>query len=468
MRHRRLLLLALGVLFLGTPALPSAVAGSAEVARIDQLLRAAYPADEPGAVVLVVQDGQVLLRQGYGMANLELGVPLRPEMVFRVGSITKQFTAMAILKLAEQGKLALDDDITKFLPDYPTHGARITLDHLLTHTSGIPNYVFLPEWVRTLRDDRTPAQLVDVFKDQPAEFAPGAKWVYSNSGYALLGVVVEKVTGKSYCDELAETLFTPLGMSHTACDVTTAIVPNRVSGYEGTPGHYRNTGYISMTEPYAAGALVSTVDDLARWDRALASGTLLRRDLLDRMFTSSHLNDGRETRYGYGYAVWTYAGHRVLDHAGGVNGFVGEILRMPDDHLLVVLLSNSLEHTPRHDFLAFQIATLVLGLPPGAPRSVDPARLDRYAGAYRIDGQTAAIVTHEGDQLFFQRLPGPRSATVPLAGDEFLLGGNLDRLRFTADPSGKVTGLVFEHHYGGPETAVRANEPLPGAAARVP
>jgi D-alanyl-D-alanine carboxypeptidase len=472
----RPLLILLVLLLLGVPTLPCRAAAGADrlvqpspIARIDQLLRATYPADEPGAVVLVVKDGQVLLRQGYGMANLELWVPLRPEMVFRLGSITKQFTAVAILKLVEQGKLALDDEVTQYLPDYPTHGARITIDQLLAHTAGLPNYIFLPEWVRTLREDRTPTQLVDLFKDLPADFAPGTKWVYSNSGYVLLGAILEKVTGRSYADGLAANLFTPLGLSHTAYDTAAAIVPNRVSGYEGTAGHYRNTGYISMTEPYAAGALVSTVDDLARWDRALAAGTLLRPDLLDRMFTSGHLADGRPTGYGYGYAVWTYAGHRVLDHAGGVNGFVGEILRLPDDHLLVVLLSNNMEHTPRHDRLAFEIATLVMGLPPGVPRSVEPALLDRYAGVYRIDERTTAVVTHEGDGLFFQRLPGgARTATVPAAGGEFLLGDNLDRLRFTADPSGKVTGLVVEHHYGGPEPAVLTHAgdrgtPRPGA-----
>src|SRR5262249_5905916 len=155
--------------------------------------------------------------------------------------------------------------------------------------------------------------------------------------------------------------------------------------------------------------------------------------------------------YGYGFAVWTYAGHRVLDHAGGVNGFVGELLRLPDDRLLVVLLSNNMEHLPRHDFLAFQIATLLLGQPPGEPRSVDPALLARYAGVYRIADQATAVVPREGDRLYFQRLPGgERGAAVPAAGGEFLVGGNLDRLRFTADPSGKVTGLVLERHYGGP------------------
>ncbi|HEV7517681.1 MAG TPA: serine hydrolase domain-containing protein, partial [Thermoanaerobaculia bacterium] len=290
-------------------------------AQIDQLLAKTDPAAEPGAAVLVEKDGKVLLRKGYGMANLELGVPIAPEMVFRLGSITKQFTALAILKLAEQGKLALADDLTQYLPDFPTHGQKITLEHLLTHTSGIKSYTSLPEWRKTIRQDLTPQQVVDFFKNEPADFAPGEKWLYDNSGYFLLGMVLEKVTGKAYGDWLAETIFTPLGMTHTSYGADAPIVPGRAAGYEGEPGYYRNAGYLSMTQPYAAGALLSTVDDLALWERALFSGTLVKKDLFDRMVTPYRLKSGKSTGYGYGLALWSFEGHRVIEHGGGINGF---------------------------------------------------------------------------------------------------------------------------------------------------
>jgi D-alanyl-D-alanine carboxypeptidase len=252
--------------------------------RLDALLARSYPVAEPGAAVLVEREGKVVLRKGYGLASLELGVPIRPEMVFRIGSITKQFTAMAILELAGQGKLALDDDITRFLPGYPTHGQRITIENLLTHTSGIKNYTDLAEWRKGEFHGLSLFQLIDRFKDQPADFAPGEKWLYDNSGYVLLGAIVEKVTGQPYAAWLAEHVTGPLKMTHTVDAEEDPIVPGRVPGYEGPPGHYRNALH---SEHFADGALLSSVDDLALWDRALAAGTLVRQDLLERMFTPS-------------------------------------------------------------------------------------------------------------------------------------------------------------------------------------
>ena len=175
----------------------------------------AYPAAGPGAAVIVVQDGKPVLRKGYGLAEVELGVPIRPDMVFRVGSVTKEFTSACILMLSEQGRLKLDDDITKYLPDYPSGGRKITIEQLLTHTSGIHSYTDMPSWGKRMREDWTLAELVDFFENEPFDFAPGAKWHYDNSGYVLLGVILEKVTGKKYADVVADMIFRPLGMKQT-------------------------------------------------------------------------------------------------------------------------------------------------------------------------------------------------------------------------------------------------------------
>src|SRR5436305_8019244 len=188
---------------------------SALAAYADLLLAAAYPADQPGAAALVVKDGQVVLRKGYGMANLELGVPAAPEDVFEIGSVTKQFTAAAILLLQERGLLRVEDEITKHLPDYPTHGERITIENLLSHTSGIPSYTSLPEWFPRVREDMSPAALIALFKDKPLDFKPGTRWSYSNSGYIVLGALIEKVSGKSYERFLTEELLQKLGLRHT-------------------------------------------------------------------------------------------------------------------------------------------------------------------------------------------------------------------------------------------------------------
>jgi D-alanyl-D-alanine carboxypeptidase len=466
------LFLLLGLLGL-TPALPATAAtpspkpnDAALVAQIDQLLQKTYPAAEPGAAVLVERDGQVVLRKAYGMANLELGVPLGPEMVFRLGSITKQFTATMILKLAEEGKLALDDEVTKYLPDFPTHGQKITLEHLLTHTSGIKSYTSLAQWRKVLREDLTPQQVVDLFKDEPADFAPGEKWLYDNSGYFLLGMVIEKVTGKTYANALAETLFLPLGLTHTAYGDDSAVVPGRAAGYEGSPGHYQNASYLSMTQPYAAGSLVSTVDDLARWEHALFSGTLLRKDFFARMTTPYRLKSGKPTGYGYGLAVWSFEGHRVIEHGGGINGFSTDLLAFPDDRIVVAVLSNNPGREPSPELVAIEVASLLVGRPltDRKPVAVDPAVLDRYVGVYRIDSETTRAVTREGSRLFTQRLPGgERTEIFPLSPTDFYYAGTLDHLHFQTEGSGsavQVKGMTKESR-GVSEDAARTHDPLP-------
>jgi D-alanyl-D-alanine carboxypeptidase len=425
--------------------------------RLDALLARSYPADEPGAAVLVEKDGQVLLRKGYGMASLELGVPIRPEMVFKIGSLTKQLTAFAILKLAQEGKLSLDDEIPRFLPGYPTHGRRITIENLLTHTSGIPNYTALPDWQKGAFHGFTPAELLDRVKDLPLDFAPGEKWLYDNSGYLLLGQILEKLTGKDYAAWLAENVFTPLGMTHTTAALDPPIVPGRVAGYEGASGHFRNALH---TGGGADGGLLSSIDDLALWERALGSGKLLRRDLLDRMLTPYRLRDGRSTNYGYGWELWSYEGHRVAEHDGILNGFKSEVMRMPEDRLLIVILSNHLDHAPPPASLAIEMAALAIGRPLAERKTVPlpPAALDRYVGVYQLDAATARAVTREGDRLYSQRTGSPKLEILPAGGDEFFYRETLDRLRFQRDAQGRITGMVLDRRYGGEEVAVRTGE----------
>jgi D-alanyl-D-alanine carboxypeptidase len=273
---------------------------STQAREIDTLLRQTYQPDEPGAAVIVVGDGSVILRGGYGMANLELGVAIEPDMVFRLGSVTKQFTAVVILMLLEEGKLRLDDDITRFLPDYPTHGHRLTVEHLLTHTSGVKEHLDMPEWQRLVHTDVTLSELIDVFKDQPMTFAPGAQWEYCNSGYLLLGAIIEHVTGETYEDVLQRRIFRPLGMDQTSYDHTDRIVPGRVPGYELGATGFQNASYLSLSHPHAAGAIMSSVDDLALWDAALSTERLLKRETLQHAWTSARLNDGTATGYGFG------------------------------------------------------------------------------------------------------------------------------------------------------------------------
>jgi D-alanyl-D-alanine carboxypeptidase len=395
-----------------TPRPAAAGAGAAvpvdQAARaIDALMAAAYPADQPGAVIIVSRNGRVLLRKAYGMASVELGVPMQPEHVFALASISKQFTAAAILKLAEEGRLSLDDDITRFLPDYPTHGARVTIEHLLTHTSGLSGLSETSD-LRAVATQESP--LVDVLgdwvKDLPPDAAPGERWAYSNWGYALLGSIVERASGMTYAAYLEQRIFAPAGLTETFYGDRRRVIPLRVPGYE-----MQGTRLVNITQPRSriflpggAASLVSTVDDLARWDEALRGERVLSKASLDRMFTSYRLKDGTLTNYGYGWDLGAYAGHRVQEHAGGTTGFLSYIVRMPDDGVFVAILSNRSFAAPPMQAMAHRAAALALGTPIAEPPAValTGADLDRIVGTYRGSDVGTFIVTREGPAAFAQ------------------------------------------------------------------
>ena len=217
--------------------------------RLDATLSDTFKADAPGAAVIVVHDGKPVFRKGYGLANLETKTPMRPDMVFQIGSVTKQFTSTAVLILAERGKLSFEDDISLYFPNYPNKGAKITIEHLLTHTSGIKSYTEDPKWPALWREDLTPAQIIDLTKDLPLEFAPGTKFNYNNTAYTMLGVIIEKASGLPYADFLRRNLFEPMGMSHTLYGSLTQIIPNRAAGYTRGADGWENAPYLSLTQP---------------------------------------------------------------------------------------------------------------------------------------------------------------------------------------------------------------------------
>jgi CubicO group peptidase (beta-lactamase class C family) len=430
---------------------------------MDSLLSASFRPDEPGAAVIVVRGGELLLRKGYGMADLERRLPVDPGMVFRIGSVTKQFTSTAILMLAEEGKLRLDDPITKFLPNYPTHGQTITVEHLLTHTSGIKSYTEMSEWLGLWRKDMPLDSLIALFKDQPAVFAPGEKWAYDNSGYVLLGAVIEKASGRPYADFVRDRIFVPLGMTRTRYDTTESIVPDRVPGYQQDVGGWRNAAYLSMTQPYAAGSLISTVDDLAKWDAALYTERLVKRASLERAWTPSKLNDGTPTGYGYGWNISVVQGHSSLEHEGGINGFLCSTLRLPEDHVYVAVLTNREAPQPPTDRLAVQLAAIAIGKPIVEPRPValSRAQLDALVGVYRVDDKQQRLITRTADTLFFQRSGSVKRALSARSPTEFYFKGSFNSLTFVVDSTGRVAAMKAHLRYGPVEVATKTDEPLP-------
>ncbi|MGA9342213.1 MAG: serine hydrolase, partial [Rhodanobacteraceae bacterium] len=395
--------------------------------------------------------------------NLELRVPIRPDMVFRLGSMTKQFTAVGILMLVQERKIALDDDITKFLPGYPTHGDKITVENLLTHTSGIKNYTDMPSWLKLWRKDFTVAELIDLFKNEPMQFKPGEKWEYSNSGYIVLGAIIEKVSGQSYADFIRQRIFEPLGMKHSYYGDYETIIPGRVSGYEVRGDGFVNTAYLSMTQPYAAGSLLSSVDDLALWDAALYTDKLVPQALLRKAWTPYALKNGSSTGYGYGWVIWNYKGHRVIEHEGGINGFSTAGIRMPDDHVYVAVLSNCPGLMPGPDELAMKLAALAIGEPETEPVAIKlpDETLQRYVGVYRIDADSTRVVRREGDHLVTQRTGGARNAAWPLSPTEFFYKETPAHIHFEVDANGRAVAMVMDRHYGGDERALKISSELP-------
>jgi CubicO group peptidase (beta-lactamase class C family) len=431
------------------------------LSEIDALLQAAYQPNEPGAAIIAVCQGQPVFRKGYGLANLEHGIPITPDTVFRLASITKQFTAVATLMLVEQGLLALDDPITRFWPDYPTHAHTITVEHLLTHTSGIRSYTDMPEWPPLWRKDFQVQELIDFFKYQPMQFAPGTRWAYNNSGYHLLGAIIEQLSGLSYEAFMRQRIFEPLGMRQSCYDQPARIIPKRAAGYQKGEHGYSNAEYLSMTQPYAAGALASTVDDLAIWDRALADGKLLQQATLERAWTPYRLADGSLTNYGYGWHISTWQGLPTMEHSGGIHGFATYALRMPSEQAFVAVLSNNPGATS-NELLALKVAALLIGQPyrEPAPIALPSHELARYAGVYHSAAVGETTIVCENDRLLLQEAGSPGIALVPVASNTFYPQMMpLDRLVFTLDAAGVVKTLEWRGRSGPPIVSERIDTP---------
>ena len=431
--------------------------------KIDEWLKAIYPADEPGATVLVAQGQEVLFRDAYGMANLELGVPLRSEMVLRLGSITKQFTAASIMMLAEEGKLEVSDPIAKHLPDYPSHGHNITIEHLLNHTSGIFSYTGIPGYMtQEIRKDLTTQELVDVFKNLPMDFAPGDRWRYNNSGYVLLGTIIEAVSGKSYDEFVEERIFKPLGMTNSHYGGG-KLISGRVSGYAGRSGNYSNASFLSMTQPQAAGSLLANVDDLLRWNSALVLGDVISRASYQQMTQKTRLNDGEVVDYGFGFGLRKIRGKSSVEHGGGIYGFSTFALWIPEEQIYASVLTNIPGRQPSPGVVAKKLAAYAMGnpYPEFEAQTLPAATLQRYQGVYELDEEQLILSVEDG-KLYLQ--PGGRAKReISVANQTTLFFPNsLNYFEIILDSSGEVSGMkMYQDGQPGDEIARRTSTELP-------
>jgi len=436
-------------LALTLPLAPAPAGAQRIAAAVDSIVAGALKGGRvAGLSVAVVRGRDTLVLKGYGRADIELDVPTPPGAVYEVGSVTKQFTAAAILKLVEQGKLGLDDELTKYLPSFPVGGRHVTLRHLLAHTSGLRSYTALPVMRNLLARRLPPDSILAVVASAPWDFEPGQVMVYNNSGFVLLGYIIEKVSGKSYADYLRENIFAPAGMVDTRYCDEDAIIPRRVRGYAAGRQGLGHPMYIAMEWPFSAGGLCSTAGDLVAWTRALHGGRVLGPAAYAEMIAPSTLADGTRLRYAKGLAVDTVLGHRAYFHGGAIPGFLAQVEYFPDDTLSVVVLANTMGPVAPAE-IARAIDVLLLGSPPPV-KSVPPrGPLAGYVGEYRGPGEEGEVVgrvaTDSAGALTLRIGDDALPPLLPLGGDRFRQGDNL--FTFVRE-HGRVVALRADRRFG--------------------
>ncbi len=397
-----LLLLASGMF--GAPVCASPVTDAEIAQRAQQLLEEKTTTTGPGAAVLIARGDKILFRSARGLANIELGVQLAPDQVFHIASVTKVFTAALVLKLAEAGKLSLDDQLSVYLPDIPNAG-QVTLRQLLSHTGGLSDRGQPNPQPGFRRRDTDTATLISEIGARPLNFAPGTSQAYSNAGYIVLGAVIEKVTGKPWHDALREQLLQPLGLSHTQYGAVSDLIPGRVSGYTSNRGSYivNNSDYISMSIPASAGALVSTVDDLHLWMRALSRGVAISAGSFSQMIAPPELPGASPADpYGLGVYLWQVRGETVIGHTGQINGFASVVGIVPSHDIVIVALANDDGFDARTFGRRLAAIALERPYPTVVAKPISPADLRAFSGSYQ-DGAVVRTLSVRDGKLYAQR-----------------------------------------------------------------
>ena len=408
---------------------------------IDAILSEKYKSDQPGATALIAKDGKVIYRNAFGMANLELGVPMKPENVFEIGSITKQFTAVSILMLQEQGKLKVTDPLSKYMADYPEQGKNVSIHQLLNHTSGIKSYTSMPSFMSRAREDMTPIELIDVFKNEPMDFEPGSEYAYNNSAYIILGHIIEVVSGKSYAEFIEENIFDKLGMKNSYYGSHSKIIKNRAYGYQPIDGGYRNADYLSLTLPYAAGSIMSCVDDLLLWSQAIHNNTLIGEKSKKLAFTEGKTTQGSRIYYGYGWSIDEINGTPTIEHGGGIFGYTTYGVYVPSENLYAIVLTNTNGNNPTD--VTVEIASHALGKPykSVAKTSVSEKEMKQWVGAYSFDNDVNRFITFKNGTLYSQREGSEDLPLLALGNNEFQFEGSFTKYLFAKENGKRVANF---------------------------
>lgn len=404
---------------------------------LDQYMQAQADIRGFSGTILVMKQNKVLLEKGYGLADREWNIANTAETKFRIGSVTKQFTAACILQLIEAGKISLDDKLSKFYPDFPK-GDSVTIHMLLNHTSGIASYTDGRDFTAVATQTLSRDSMIGFFKNKPYNFSPGTKWTYNNSGYFLLGCIIEKVSGLTYTNYLQKNIFDKLEMKNSGVDKLDSVLAMRARGYSRAGKKTVNADYISMDWPFSAGVLFSTVSDLYKWDRALYGTKILSKESLQKMFTPGKSN------YGYGVLIDSLEKHPRIWHNGGIPGFSTNFTRFINDDICTVVFSNNESNV---DFVAIALANILFDMPVEIPYvhkevKINPAILDRYVGKYS-SGLTIEVIKKDG-KLYRHRDGIPDIELKPESETKFFYADETDRqLEFEVDATGKVTKIWF-------------------------
>ncbi|HXE55777.1 MAG TPA: serine hydrolase [Tepidisphaeraceae bacterium] len=424
--------------------------------QVDALFAGSVHSDTPGAAVLVARNGKIAFEKGYGLANVDASTPITCDTRFRIGSITKQFTAAAVLRLAEQGRLRIDDPLSRFVPDWP-RGNQVTLRHLLTHSSGIHNFTAKPGFAVHVREPISLEKLVASFKNDPYDFNPGEKYSYSNSGYVLLGWIIEKVSGESYETYLRKTFFEPLGMKDTGVYPSGGGLPKEALGYSFENGAIHRAVDWDMSNVATAGEIYSTAHDLFRWNEALFSQKVISARSMHDAFTVGVLKDDdpthpQDTGYGLGWTIDRLNGAREISHGGELAGFGSYLLRLPDYNLTVVVLLNCVPQQPglQQWVLARQIARLALGreLPqeakPKIAANISAADLQAIVGQYNMGNGLTMSVTVESGHVFVQTAGRKRFEIFPESDRDFFVESGAAQATFVRNANSQVVKAILK------------------------
>ncbi len=455
---------------------------NAHIDKINSIVKENYKSDQPGLSYLVAQGDKIILQQTIGMSEMEFNIKMEPEHIFAIGSVTKQFTAIAMLKLMEMGKVKLDVDIKTYLPKYNTHGEKITIANLLSHTSGIPSFTEMESFDKLYTINKTTDEILASFQDSSLLFKPGSNWSYSNSGYVISACIIEKVTGISFHEFMQKNIFDVAGMKNTYFGSNTKIYGKRAYGYDSeTDSTVGKTTEYSWSWPFGAGDILSTTGDLFLWHKALSEGKIISKENVKLAFSAYQLSDGRSANYGYGWGIGKLNNKTIIEHGGAIGGYLSETARIEEDQIYIILLSNNTSISPGST-LSSIILTL-LDLPEGNPKEIKTdVNYKEYLGSYEVNYMGARLtsnsttekiyryITTENGKLFIQRSGRSKIELLPYEKDAFFIDKSSQRFKFLRDKNKKVYALEASSYplQTGPTDICKLTDaPLPSATKEI-